>query len=96
MSAQDLLIQLRSAGFRLDAADNKLFVVPASRLSEAHRADVHAHVGELLQLIDAEYVREAFDERAGIMEFDGGMSRSDAEAAARILIANARRKHADD
>ena len=96
MSAQVLLMQLRSAGFRLDAAGNKLFVVPASRLSEAHRADVHAHVGELLQLIDAECAREAFEERAGIMEFEGGMPRADAEAAARILIANARRKHADD
>ena len=89
-------MQLRSAGFRLDAADNKLFVVPASKLSEVHRANVHAHVGELLQLIDAEYAREAFEERAGIMEFDGGMTRSDAEAATRILIANARGKHADD
>jgi hypothetical protein len=89
-------MQLRTAGFRLDAADNRLLVAPASRLSDAHRADVHAHVLELLQLIDAEYAREAFEERAGIMEFDGGMTRSDAEAAARILIANARRKHADD
>ena len=68
MSAQDLLIQLRSAGFRLDAADNKLFVVPASRLSEAHRADVHAHVGELLQLIDAEYVREAVPQQKVIVD----------------------------
>lgn len=42
------------------------------------------------------FEHEAFEERAGIMEFDGGMTRSDAEAAARILIANARRKHADD
>ncbi len=89
-------MQLRSAGFRLDAADNKLFVVPASRLSEAHRANVHAHVGELLQLIDAEYARESFEERAGIMEFEGGTTRSDAEAAARTLIAKARRKHAVD
>jgi hypothetical protein len=89
-------MQLRSAGFRLDAADNRLLVAPARSLSDAHRADVRAHVGELLRLIDAEYALEAFEERAGIMEFDGGMTRSDAEAAARILIANARRKHADD
>ncbi len=94
MRAHDLLLNLRSAGFRLEAVENKLFVVPASRLSEANRAEVRAHVGELLLLIDAEY--EAFEERAGIMEFDGGMSRSEAEAAARIVIDRARRNHASD
>lgn len=31
--------------------------------------------------------REAFEERAAIMEFDGGMSRAEAEAAARAIIA---------
>jgi hypothetical protein len=29
--------------------------------------------------------REAFDERAAIMEFDGGMSRAEAEAAAALI-----------
>ena len=96
MNAHDLLLHLRAAGFRLGAADNRLFVVPASRLSEAHRADVRTHVGELMLLIDAEYVREAFEERAAIMEYDGGMTRPEAEAAARIVIANARRNHADN
>ena len=32
--------------------------------------------------------REAFDERAAIMQFDGGPSRLDAEAAARALLAD--------
>ncbi len=32
---------------------------------------------------------EAFEERAAIMEFDGGMTRSEAEAAARSIIATA-------
>ena len=36
------------------------------------------------------------EERAAIMDFDGGITRSEAEAAARILIGNARRKHAHD
>lgn len=30
--------------------------------------------------------REAFEERAAIMEFDGGMSRNEAEAAAGVLL----------
>jgi hypothetical protein len=40
----------------------------------------------------AEADREAFEERAAIMEFDGGLSRGDAEAEARRLIAAAARK----
>ena len=43
-----------------------------------------------------DFDNEAFEERAAIMEFDGGMTRVEAEAAARILIGNARRKHAHD
>ena len=33
-----------------------------------------------------EFQHEAFDERAAIMEFDGGLTRADAEAAARALL----------
>lgn len=33
-----------------------------------------------------EFEHEAFEERAGIMEFDGGLTRADAEAAARALL----------
>ena len=43
-----------------------------------------------------DFDNEAFEERAAIMEFDGGMTRAEAEAAARILIGNARKKHAHD
>ena len=32
------------------------------------------------------FEREAFEERAAIMEFDGGLTRADAEAAARSLL----------
>ena len=37
-----------------------------------------------------EFEHEAFEERAAIMEFDGGMTRPEAEAAARTVIANAK------
>ena len=33
-----------------------------------------------------EFEHEAFEERAAIMEFDGGLTRPDAEAAARALL----------
>ena len=32
------------------------------------------------------FEREAFEERAAIMEFDGGLTRAEAEAAARALL----------
>lgn len=35
--------------------------------------------------IDAEGVHEAFEERAAIMEHDGGLSRPEAEAQARVI-----------
>lgn len=35
--------------------------------------------------------REAFEERAGICEFDGGLSRREAEREARLMIAEMRR-----
>jgi hypothetical protein len=42
---------------------------------------------------ESEALREAFEERAAIMEFDGGMSREDAERAAWALISKPRRLH---
>lgn len=45
------------------------------------------------QWLDAEAMREAFLERAAIMEFDGGMSREDAERAAWALVLEPRRLH---
>lgn len=37
-----------------------------------------------------DFAREAFEERAAIMEFDGGLTRADAEAAALALLGAAR------
>ncbi len=36
---------------------------------------------------------EKFEERAGIMEFDGGLSRQDAERAAHALVYGCKRNH---
>jgi hypothetical protein len=40
-----------------------------------------------------EYVREAYEERAAIMEFDGGLSRDDAEREAWALVSKLYRLH---
>jgi len=41
----------------------------------------------------SEALREAFEERAAIMEFDGGMNRENAERAAWALILKPRTQH---
>lgn len=38
-------------------------------------------------------VSDAFEERAAIMEFDGGLSREDAEQAAWALVSTRRQRH---
>ena len=41
---------------------------------------------------DDDFERDALKKRAAIMEFDGGMARADAEAAARALLGLAAKK----
>lgn len=38
------------------------------------------------QVAESQGLHETFEERAGIMEYDGGMSRKDAERAARLFV----------
>ncbi len=47
----------------------------------------------LRQWLDSDAMREALEERTTIMEFDGGMSREDAERADWALILRPRRLH---
>lgn len=88
MGAADLLQHARTAGFTLESAANKLLVSPASMLSDELRTSLLACKPELLALLDTERAAdaEAFEERAAIMEFDGGLLRADAEAAARKCV----------
>lgn len=88
MNPHALLHRLREAGFRLDVAGEKLLVQPASRLTDADRADIRLHVVGLVQALEADH--EWFEERAAVMEFDGGLTRVEAEAAARELLARMR------
>lgn len=62
---------------------NEIKASPPSPLVPAFSAGVDSES-------DAE--REAFEERAGIMEFDGGMSREQAEHAARDQLATRRER----
>ena len=88
MGAADLLLHVRAAGFTLGLADGKLLVRPASMLTDELRAALRDCKPEVLALLAAEREAdaEAFEERAAIMEFDGGLPRAEAEVAARQCV----------
>jgi len=96
VKAADVLLALRRAGLALDVSGSALLVTPAGKLTDELRSLTRTFKDQLVDLVLHESTVEAFEERAAIMEFDGGMTRPEAEAAARIVIANARRKHAHD
>ena len=74
--AIDLLLRLERDGFKLRSDGDTLFVEPGHRLSAADGQAIRDHKSDILDYL-AEY-----DERAGIAEYDGNLSRPDAEALA--------------
>jgi hypothetical protein len=77
--ANDLMTSLRNAGFGLEAADGDgVRVWPADTLTAELRALIVEHKIPLIEQL----LREAFEERAGIREFDGSQPRLEAEQAA--------------
>ena len=96
MSAVEVLQALCRAGLVLEVSGSALLVRPADKVTDELRSLIRAFKEELVPLVLHEGDVEIFEERAAILEFDGGMTRLEAEAAARIVIANARRNHADN
>ncbi|MDE2367538.1 MAG: hypothetical protein KGN16_01090 [Burkholderiales bacterium] len=83
MGARDLLHSLAGAGLSVSADGDRLVIRPASKLTDTMRTALREAKAELLALLaggpdDA----EAFEERAAIFEFDGGVPRAEAEALA--------------
>lgn len=86
-----------SAGPTANTAERNLMAVTAARTVPAAPRPA-ASIGSngsapRGQWLDAEAMREAFEERAAIMEFDGGLSREDAERAAWALVVKPCRLH---
>jgi len=89
MGAPALLHRLRGAGLVLTLTPaGGLHVAPRDALTDDHRAAIRAERDALVLALQAEAQREAFEERAAIMEFDGGLTRAGAEAVARGLLAD--------
>ncbi len=89
MSAVEALRLARESGVRLDVAGADLILdadrEPAPRVLEAirrHKAGIVALLAAAEGDWTAEDWRTFYDERAGITEFDGGLSRVDAERRA--------------
>ena len=106
MTAPDVLVELVEAGVVLWVAEGRLrFRAPHGAVDEDLRAGVAAVRGGLVALVKAGAVlpadraawpseaREGFEERAGIMEFDGDLPREIAEREAErcVRVDHARR-----
>lgn len=90
MSAPDLLIAMREAGMTVTVIDGRLHVTGPTDALDRFRPSIRmkrddlilaAKVGASKTAVEP-FDREAFEERAAICEFDGGLSREDAEAIA--------------
>lgn len=85
MNAVEILHDLRDQGFRFQVTGERLRVAPSQKLTDDVRAVIRAHRSEILEALttDAEDIdadaREYLDERAAIAEYDGGLSREQAE-----------------
>lgn len=91
MNAVEVLANLRDRGFHIDAAGNKLLVTPASRLTDADRAAIRSSLRGLVELLEEDRL-DWTEERAGILEFEAGMLRAEAEEMARQLFETLRQR----
>lgn len=90
-TAQFLLANYRQRGIHLTANGDRLCVkAPAGAIDLETRAELTRFKPELLALVqvadepDAENIAEFIQERAAVMEFDGGLPRAQAEQAAMV------------
>jgi hypothetical protein len=82
MLAHDLIDQFADAGIRLTAENGQVvFEGPWEVLTPERIEELRRHKAELLAALAAPDP-DAYEERAAIMEFDGGMPRQDAETLA--------------
>ena len=85
MNAAGVLETLAAEGLELAVRGGRLSVRPPGRISPPTLALVREHSQELRVLLanlDQEGARDAFEERAAITEFDGGLTREEAERQA--------------
>ena len=89
MSAAEALKAARAVGIHLEVGGNDLLLKAASEPPAVVLDELSRHKAEIVAVLrpgrdgwSAEDWQAFFDERAGIMEFDGRLSRTEAEAQA--------------
>jgi hypothetical protein len=81
MAPSELIKQLTAAGCRLQADGDQLRVLGLERdLTDDLQAAIREHKEAILALL------ELYEERAAIMEYDGGLPRADAERQAWAIV----------
>ena len=81
------LLKIQSAGFDVALVNGNLNITPTKKeFTDAQRIFIKKHKTEIVKEISAtqiqQNIRDSIEERAAIMEFDGGLSRQDADVAA--------------
>jgi hypothetical protein len=94
MNAELLKRELETRGMRLSVDRGKLAVdFPKGVLDEVTRRLIQDHKKALLEALHADDLREHFEERAAILEYDAGLPRPEAELeAARITATYAQNR----
>lgn len=98
MNIETVLNEMQKSGFSLTVIDeNKLSVIPGDQLTDTQCDFIRLHKPELIKVLsqhktpdltnsDRQNFQEYLEERAAIQEYDGGLSRSEAEQQARSNI----------
>jgi hypothetical protein len=94
MTAAEIVDQVCASGAEITVAGDYLELAAPHPLPDGLLSRVAAHKFEIMKILrrqdtEAEDLREYFEERAGILEYNGGLPRADAERATidQLLIA---------
>jgi hypothetical protein len=84
MTPEAIVAELRSAGVRLTPGEGGGVRVTGDKAAlERWLPVLRERKADLIAYLWAEVLREHYEERAGILEHDGGLPRAEAEASAR-------------
>lgn len=84
-SVADLIARIRANGANVVMDGGKLRVVHGKKLPDGSLDFIRKHGREIAAYLDDE---AAFDERAAIIEYDGGLTRAVAEYLTRLLMSS--------
>lgn len=86
----NVLSEINQAGLQISLAGEQIKIANPKKLTDGLRSLIRNNKQEIIRQLSAaqhqQDIRECIEERAAIMEFDGGLSRKDAERAAAAAI----------